>query len=106
MQVDPILGLQHDSWKGNGDPERIRSQLKAEQGQGHRHLHLVHGKLLPDAVPGSGREKDMRRSLKPPARISTFRVFCMGPAQIPFPQDTHTSLAYLTLLVSRSPLDP
>ena len=93
MQVDPILGHQHNSWKGNRDPERIWSQLKAEQGQGHRHLHLVHGKLLPDAVPGSGREKEMRRGLKPPARISIFRAFLHGPSPDPlYPGHTHISM--------------
>lgn len=32
MEVDPILGHQHNSWSGNRDPERIWCQLKAEQG--------------------------------------------------------------------------
>lgn len=58
LQVDPIFGVQHDFWSGNGLPGGIWCQLKAEQGQGHSHLHLVHGKLLPNAVPGSGREEE------------------------------------------------
>ena len=44
MQVDPILGHQHNSWSGDRDPEGIWCQLKAEQGQGHRHLQLVQAK--------------------------------------------------------------
>lgn len=53
VQVDPIFGLQHNSLNRNGNPGGIWCQLKAEQGQGHNHLHFVHGKLLPNAVPGS-----------------------------------------------------
>ena len=65
MQVDPILGHQHNSWSGDRDPEGIWSQLKEEQDQGHHHLHILHGKVLPDAVPGSGREKETREASKP-----------------------------------------
>lgn len=103
MQVDPILGHQHNSWSGNRDLERIWRQLKAEQGQGHCHLHLVHGQLLPDAVPGSGRKTEMRSGLKPPARNSTFRPLLHGPGPDPLSSgDTHIclhllSLAYFTL---------
>ena len=92
MQVDPILGPQHNSWPGNRDPGRIWRQLKAEQGQGHRHLHLAHGKLLPDAVPGSGREKEMRSGPNPLAGNSTCRALLHGPSPNPFPSQTHTHL--------------
>ena len=92
MQVDPILGPQHNSWPGNRDPGRIWHQLKAEQGQGHRHLHLVHGKLLPDAVPESGREKELRSGLNPSLGPAHSGPSCMGPAPIPFlPGHTHIS---------------
>ena len=64
MQVDPILGLQHDSWNGSRDSGGIWWQLKAEQGQGHSHFQLVYGKLLPDAVPGPGRGSKVRSGLK------------------------------------------
>lgn len=60
LQVDPILGTQHNFLYWNGNSGRIWCQLKAEQGQGHSHLQLIHGKVLPNAVPGSGREHDMR----------------------------------------------
>lgn len=55
-QVDPILGLQHESWYGDWDPGGIWQQLKAEQGQGHGHLQFIHGKLFPNAVPCSSWE--------------------------------------------------
>lgn len=58
MQVDPISGSQHNSWSGIRDPGGIRCQLKAEQGQGHSHLHLIHGKLLSDTVPGPERKRE------------------------------------------------
>lgn len=54
--MNPILGLQHESWYGDRDPGGIRQKLKAEQGQGHSHLQLVHGKLFANAVPGSERD--------------------------------------------------
>ena len=92
MQVDPILGHQNNSWSGDRDPEGIWCQLKAEQGQGHRHLHLLQGKVLPDAVPGSGREKETREASKPLPGAVPSGPACMGPALIPFPQDTCTSL--------------
>ena len=101
MQVDPILGHQHNSWSGDRDPEGIWCQLKAEQGQGHRHLQLVHGKVLPNAVPGSGREKEVRSGLKAPARSSPFRASLHGPSPDPFPSGhmhiSTPSLALLTL---------
>ena len=56
MQVDPILGLQHNSWYGDWDSGGIWQQLKSEQGQGHSHLQLIHRKLFPNAVPGSERD--------------------------------------------------
>lgn len=94
MQVDPILGPQHNSWPGNWDPERIWCQLKTEQGQGHRHLHLIHGKLLPDAVPGSGREKEMRSGLNPhlcrEQHVQVPPVWAQ-PSSLSF-QETHTHL--------------
>ena len=66
MQVDPILGLQHKSWYGDRDPGGIWQQLKAEEGQGHGHLQLVHGKLFPNAVPGSEKYN----------KISGFGFYC------------------------------
>lgn len=50
LQVDPILGIQDDLWEGDGNLERICRQLKAKQGQGHSHLQLLHGEILPNAV--------------------------------------------------------
>jgi hypothetical protein len=38
---------------GDGDPGRIWQQLKVEQGQGHGHFQLIHGKEFPDAIPVS-----------------------------------------------------
>lgn len=58
--MDPILGLQHKSWDGEGDPSGIWQQLKAEQGQGHSHLQLIHGKLFPDAIPGPDGDSERR----------------------------------------------
>lgn len=63
--MDPILGTQHNFLYWNGNSGRIWCQLEAEQGQGHSHLQLIHGKLLPNAVPGSGRENDMRNVSHP-----------------------------------------
>ena len=103
MQVDPILGHQHNSWSGDRDPEGIWCQLKAEQGQGHRHLQLVHGKVLPDAVPGSGREKEVRSGLKAPARNSPFRASLHGPSPDPLPW-THAHLYPKPCFVNTLPL--
>ena len=103
MQVDPILGHQHNSWGWNRDPEGIWCQLKAEQGQGHRHLQLVHGKVLPDAVPGSGREKEVRSGLKAPARNSPFRTSLHGPSPDPLPW-THAHLYPKPCFVNTLPL--
>ena len=64
MQMDPVLGPQHNFWCEAGNPWGIRWQLKMKQGQGHGHLHLIHDKLLPDALPGPRRENEMRSGLK------------------------------------------
>lgn len=64
IQVDPILGLQHNSYYREGDSGRVWKQLKAEQGQGHSHLQLIHGKLFPNAVPGSDRDSEARYGLR------------------------------------------
>lgn len=51
MQIDSMLGSE-DSVVGEGwRPGEVWSYLEAEQNQGHGHLQLQHGKLLPDAVP-------------------------------------------------------
>ena len=51
LQVDPIPGPEDHLRYQCGRLGRVGAELKAEQGQGQSHLHLVHGKLLPDAVP-------------------------------------------------------
>lgn len=51
MQVDPIAGPEDDLRYQCGRLGWVGAELKAEQGQGQSHLHLVHGKLLPNAVP-------------------------------------------------------
>lgn len=52
MHMDPSAGPEDELRCQCGRVGWVRAELKAEQGQGQRHLHLVHGKLLPDAVPG------------------------------------------------------
>ena len=65
MQVDPILGLQHNSWYGDWDSGGIWQQLKSEQGQGHSHLQLIHGELFPDTVSRTDRHSKVRFGLRP-----------------------------------------
>lgn len=79
LQVDPILGIQHNFYFWNRNLGRIWCHLKAEQGQGHSHLQLIHGKVLPNAVPGSGKENDMRNGLKPSVDLSRHRP--LSPCQ-------------------------
>lgn len=50
--MNPVLGAKDDLRYFAGRLGGIGRELEAEQGQGQRHLHLIHGKLLPDAVPG------------------------------------------------------
>lgn len=54
MQVYPVAGPEDNLRDHYGKLGWVRAELEAEQGQGQRHLHLIHGKLLPDAVPGEG----------------------------------------------------
>lgn len=49
--MNPILGAKDDPSDFEGRHGRVRQELKAQQGQSQGHLHLVHGKLLPDAIP-------------------------------------------------------
>lgn len=67
--MNPILGLQDKSWDGDRDFGGICQQLKTQQGQGHGHLQLVHGELFSDAVPGPGRENEMRSGLRSPSEL-------------------------------------
>ena len=101
LQVDPIFGLQHNSLNRNGNPGGIWCQLKAEQGQGHSHLHLVHGKLLPNAVPGSGRE-NVRSGVKACSQLGRLwplsagqkqgiQGYPCGPGSTSFPGRSHWS---------------
>ena len=50
--MNPILGAKDDLRYFAGRLGWVRQELEAEQGQGQGYLHLVHGELLPDAVPG------------------------------------------------------
>lgn len=52
MHVYPIFGPEDDLWYHYGNLGRVWVDLEATQGQGQGHLHLIHGKLLPNAVPG------------------------------------------------------
>lgn len=47
LQVDPIFDSLHHDWSGHRELEGIQRQLKVKQDQGHGHLQLIHGKLLP-----------------------------------------------------------
>lgn len=58
VQVDAILGAQDQLQGLDGWPQEVGGKLKAEQAEGRDHLHLIHGKLLPNAVPAvSGNTK-------------------------------------------------
>lgn len=50
-EVDAILRAQDQLKQLDGWPRRVQGELKAEQAEGRYNLHLIHGKLLPDAVP-------------------------------------------------------
>lgn len=50
-EVDAILGAQDQLGHLDGEPQGVQGELKAEQAEGCDHLHLIHGKLLPNAVP-------------------------------------------------------
>jgi len=52
MQVDTASGLEDELLCQHRRLGGIGEQLEAEQGQCQSHLHLVHSKLLPNAVPG------------------------------------------------------
>lgn len=52
--MNPILGAKDEPSYLEGRLGRVRQELEAQQGQSQRHLHLVHGKLLPNAVPEEG----------------------------------------------------
>lgn len=51
VEMDAILGPQNQLGHLDGGPQGVQGELKAEQAEGCDHLHLIHGKLLPDAVP-------------------------------------------------------
>lgn len=51
VEVDAILGAQDQLQDLDGWPQKVGDKLKAEQAEGRDHLHLVHGKLLPNAIP-------------------------------------------------------
>lgn len=52
MHVYPVAGLEDELWYHYGKLGWVRVELEAPQGQGQGHFHLIHGKLLPNAVPG------------------------------------------------------
>lgn len=49
--MNPILGAKDDPSDFEGRHGRVRQELEAQQGQSQGHLQLVHGKLLPNAIP-------------------------------------------------------
>lgn len=49
--MNAILGAKDDLRYLTGGIGEVRGQLEAEQDQRQGHLHLSHGKLLPNAVP-------------------------------------------------------
>jgi hypothetical protein len=57
MEVDTILGAQDQLGHLDRQPGRIQRELKAEQTEGCDHLYLIHGKLLPNAIPAANSTK-------------------------------------------------
>lgn len=55
VEVDAVLGAQDQLGQLDGQPQGVHREFKAEQAQGCDHLHLIHGELLPDAVPAESR---------------------------------------------------
>ena len=50
--MNAVLGAKDEPRYLMGGIGEVRGQLEAEQDQRQGHLHLNHGKLLPNAVPG------------------------------------------------------
>lgn len=57
VEVDAIFGAQDQLGDLNGDLGRVRREFKAQQTKGCDHLQLVHGKLLPDAIPAASNKE-------------------------------------------------
>ena len=57
VKVDAILGAQDQLGQFDGWPQRVQGELKVEQAKDRDHLHLTHGKLLPNAVPAMSNTK-------------------------------------------------
>lgn len=70
MQVNAVLGAKDDLRYLQGGIGWVGGQLEAEQGQGQGHFQLVHGKLLPDAVPGIKQLSSASRYSKHPGDVS------------------------------------
>lgn len=51
VEVYAVLGAQDQVKHLDGWLQGVQGKLKAEQTEGCDHLHLIHGKLLPNAVP-------------------------------------------------------
>lgn len=101
--MDPIAGLQNDTCYWVGDPGGIRQQLKAEQGQGHGHLQLVHGELFPNAVPGPRGDSEVRSGHRPGSELGFQGPPC-SPALAPFTSTSSPALVHGFLELQQSHL--
>lgn len=69
--MNAILGAKDDPRYLTGGIGEVRGQLEAEQDQRQGHLHLNHGKLLPDAIPHSSSKR--QKGVRVPARYILWR---------------------------------
>lgn len=69
--MNAVLGAKDEPRYLMGGIGEVRGQLEAEQDQRQGHLHLNHGKLLPNAVPHSSSKR--QKGVRVPARYVLWR---------------------------------